>query len=69
MFDENKFKAEIISRGKSLKDVADALDISVVTLYRKMSGESDFYRGEMEKCCEFLGVDNMNEVFFAQEVT
>lgn len=69
MFSENKFKAAVISRGKTLKDVANALGISTVTLYRKMNGESDFYRGEMEKCCEFLGVDNLNDVFFAEKVT
>lgn len=69
MFDENKFKAAVISNGKTLKDVAKALDISTVTLYRKMSGESDFYRNEIEKCRELLGNSNLVEIFFATEVT
>ncbi len=69
MFDENKFKAAVISNGKTLKDVASALNISTVTLYRKMSGESDFYRNEIEKCRDLLGSKNMTEIFFAKEVT
>ena len=69
MFNEAKFKAAVIGSGKTLKDVAVALDISTVTLYRKMSGDSDFYRAEIEKCCKFLNIDNMSDVFFAQKVT
>lgn len=69
MFDENKFKAAVISNGKSLKDVAGALGISTVTLYRKMNGESDFYRNEIEKCKDLLGSNNLMEIFFATEVT
>lgn len=69
MFDEAKFKAAVIGSGKTLKDVASALDISTVTLYRKMSGESDFYRAEIEKCCELLNTKNMSEIFFAHNVT
>lgn len=69
MFDEAKFKATVIENGKTLKDIAAALDISIVTLYRKMSGESDFYRSEIEKCCEALNTNNMSEIFFAHNVT
>lgn len=67
MFDEAKFKADVIGSGKTLKDVASALDISTVTLYRKMSGESDFYRAEIEKCCELLNTKNMSEIFFCSQ--
>lgn len=69
MFDETKFKAAVIGSGKTLKDVANALDISIVTLYRKMNGESDFYRAEIEKCCELLKTNNMSDIFFARKVT
>ncbi len=68
MFDEAKFKAAVIGSGKTLKDIANALDISIVTLYRKMSGESDFYRAEIEKCCKLLNTEIANEIFFAHEV-
>ncbi|NDO18451.1 XRE family transcriptional regulator [Lachnospiraceae bacterium MD329] len=69
MFDENKFRAAVIANGKTLKDVAHALDISIVTLYRKMSGESDFYRNEIEKCRTLLNGDNLNDIFFNDKVT
>jgi DNA-binding XRE family transcriptional regulator len=69
MFDENKFKAAVISNGKTLKDMANGLGISVVTLYRKMNGESDFYRNEIEMCCKLLNADDLNDIFFAKEVS
>lgn len=69
MFDENKFKAAVISNGKTLNDIARKLNISKVTLYRKMSGESDFYRNEIEKCGEILRDSNMVDIFFAPQVT
>ena len=47
MFDEFAFRDLVRRKGKTMKQVAEALGISTTTLYRKMSGESDFYRGEI----------------------
>ncbi len=69
MFDEIAFRYFLAKKGKTLQDIATTLGISKVTLYRKINGESDFFRDEIAKCCEVLGKENMQEIFFAKEVT
>lgn len=71
MFNENRFKAAIIEKGFSLRDVANAMQIAMPTLYRKMKGESDFYRNEIIAYCDLLGINDaskMNDIFFDEEV-
>lgn len=65
MFDEKAFRRMVEDKNLTLDDVAKALDISKVTLYRKMSGESDFYRREMEQVRNLLQAGNMENIFFA----
>lgn len=65
MFDKNKFKAQVLLSGKTLTEVADILGINLTTLYRKMNGESDFYRNEIQMLCEKLDIKNPSEIFFA----
>lgn len=69
MFDEKKFRAALILRGISLNEVAKSMGINIVTLYRKMSGDSDFYRSEIQKFCELTGIENPSDIFFADELT
>lgn len=68
MFDEEKFRQVIKDKGVTLQEVADMLDINLVTLYRKMSGESDFYRNEIETIKDNLHIDNALEIFFAPKI-
>lgn len=67
MFQKNEFKAEVMRRGLSLEDVANALKINPVSLHRKMNGTSDFYRGEIELIINLLGLsgDDVIRIFFA----
>lgn len=65
MFNERAFRRMIEDKNLTLDDVAKALNISKVTLYRKMSGESDFYRREMEAVRNLLHENNMEHIFFA----
>lgn len=65
MFDEKKFRKLIKEKGFSISDIASALNINPSTLYRKMSGESDFYRGEIQILCKLLELKNPSEIFFA----
>ena len=65
MFDKQKFKALIILSGKSIKEVAEALQISESSLYRKMNGTSDLYRNEIQQLCNYLNIENPAEIFFA----
>ena len=69
MFDVRKLRANVVLRGMTMRQVAEALDIDVTTLYRKMNGESDFYRAEIQKLCETLDIDDPASIFFASELT
>ena len=69
MVDKQKLKAQIVLTGKTMTEVAEALDINVVTLYRKMNGVSDFYRRELQILCDILDIEDPKEVFFDREIT
>lgn len=68
MFNRLKFLGKVKEEGKTIKEVADFLGLNVATLYRKMNGESDFYREEMQQLIIFLNISNPMEIFFAQKV-
>lgn len=69
MFDEIAFRKYISDRGVKLKAVAEAMGVAPSTLYRKMKGELDFSRSEIQKCCDFFKVEEMNNIFFAKKVS
>lgn len=52
--------------GMTLDDLAKRLDMSETTLYRKLRGDSDFYRGEIIEIKEILDLDPsaVNCIFF-----
>lgn len=64
MFDYKKFKAELIIKGKNMKDVANVLGINEATLYRKVNGCSDFYRREIQLICNYLDIEDPSDIFF-----
>lgn len=67
MFDEKEFKKRLISAGLSVKEIAKAIGINEVTLYRKIKGTSDFSRNEMSiiKSVLKLNSDDFESIFFA----
>lgn len=69
MFDRLKFKSLVVLRGLTMQEVAKILGIDTATLYRKMSGESDFYRKEIDCLCKVLRIENPQEIFFAENIT
>ncbi len=68
MFSKNLFKAAIIRTGLSSKELAQKIGISERTLYRKMSGDSDFTRIEIIEIRNLLNLSSaeLEEIFFAQ---
>ncbi len=64
MFDSKKFKAELIIKGKNMKDIANVLGINEATLYRKVNGNSDFYRREIQIICNYLDIEDPSDIFF-----
>lgn len=70
MFKRNELRAAMARADKSNAEVAKALNIDVSTLTRKMAGQSDFTREEIEKFRAFLELDwsAVCEIFFAPNV-
>lgn len=67
MFKKNEFKAVLARKEIRVSDLAKALDIDSATLSRKISGQSDFYRHEIEKLCQILELtpEETMQIFFA----
>ena len=70
-FDKRKFMAALKLCGVSVRDVAREIGVSFAALYRKINGESDFYRYEIVAICALLHLDNvkMDDIFFSQKVS
>lgn len=65
MIDVNELKALVVKKGKTMKGLAKYIGVSIPTLYKKLNGQSDFYRHEMIKAAEYLEED-LNYIFFEQ---
>lgn len=65
MIDVNRFNACIVAKGETQSDAARIMGMNPSTLYRKVTGVSDFYRSEIEAFCLHYDA-NPNEIFFAE---
>ena len=68
MFNKNKFKAQLVLKGYTMKDVAEALGINVATIYRKVNADGDFSRKEINTLIDILEIQNPSEIFFDDEL-
>lgn len=68
MFKKNEFRAILVRKEISASEIAKELGIDPATLSRKISGQSDFYRNEIEKICRILELspDETMQIFFVQ---
>lgn len=69
MFDEGKFREAVNNSGKTMEDVSNHLGINNSTLWRKVTGKTEFTRTEIQLICGLLHLDSPNEIFFAKELT
>lgn len=69
MFDRSKFTAAMKRQNLKQEDVSLTLSINESTLYRKMTGESDFTRAEIQTLRNLLSlnVGDAEAIFFADE--
>lgn len=67
MLNVKKFRSVLILEGKTYKNIAELLNINITTLYRKLNGESDFYRNEIDTVAKYLKLtlEEVEEIFFA----
>ena len=70
MFDRYAFRAKVIEKKRRLSDVADAICVNPVTLSRKMNGESEFTRAEIQKIKDYLCMssEDVDRIFFSKEL-
>lgn len=67
MFNKNKFRAKLVEQGQSVEHLASVLGLNPATLYRKIAGESDFVRHEIQTLKQYLKLsdEDVMEIFFA----
>lgn len=69
----DKYKLEYYMKlkGKSKKELCEAIDISEAAFYRKCNGGSEFTRDEIIKIAETLELsgDDILSIFFAEKVS
>lgn len=70
MFASNEFNALIAKHGQTKEDVAAIIGVNPATLYRKISGVSDFTRREIQTISRAysLTADDINNIFFADKL-
>lgn len=66
MFNKTFFKYAVDRSGHTMVEVANKLSINPATLYRKMNGDSDFTRLEIQGIKDFLGltIKECDKIFF-----
>ena len=66
----NLFMSCIIALGMSVESLANKIGMHPVTLYRKLSGKSDFTRKEILSICYELKLDSeqMERIFFDEKL-
>lgn len=69
MFNLPEYRAAMARKGLTKKDVAQALNITEVTLWRKLKRGGDFSRAEINTLVDLMDIEDVAAVFFAPEVT
>jgi hypothetical protein len=62
--DRNLFMYLTKRAGKSMQDVADAWKVPLSGVYKRLTGEVEIRRGEMESWMLLVGVGDAGPVFF-----
>lgn len=66
MFDKNHFQSKYVEHGLNSADIAKIMGINPATLSRKVNGESDFTRNEIQlfRSALELTADEIDYIFF-----
>ncbi len=67
----NLLRAKIVEMGYNMKTFSKATGINRVSLYRRLSGEVEFDRKEIDVISNVLSLnsDQIFEIFFARQVS
>lgn len=64
MIDKRRLKAALALSGKSVEDAATFMGINASTLYRKISGRSEFTFSEIISFCKCVNAPDPAAIFF-----
>lgn len=67
MFQKNEFKAALVRKNITIAEVAQALNLNPSSVSRKINGQSDFLRCEIEVIQKMLELtpEDVLKIFFA----
>ncbi len=68
MFDEKRFRAQMILADVTMKELAKLLGIDESTLYRKIKAGGAFSRKEINTMIPVLKIEKPMEIFFTEEL-
>ena len=71
MTDTLRLRERIKDSGLKYQYIADKMGLSRFGLMKKIENETEFKTSEVEKLCEILSIDSLDErmaIFFAKEV-
>lgn len=70
MFNRNALRAKVVAAGMTLAELASNIGISAATLTRKMAGDSDFTRLEIQHIRSVLHLTaaEADAIFFGNEL-
>ena len=68
MFNTTEFKAQMVRKNLSGRDVAKALGINEATFYRKLRNDGSFTRGEIDTLIRVMDIANPSDIFFATKL-
>lgn len=68
MFDEKRFRAQMILANVTMKELAKILEIDESTLYRKIKAGGTFSRKEINAMIPVLKIKEPMEIFFTEEL-
>ena len=70
MLNKNKLRGKIAEAGMTVASLAAAIGLNPATLHRKINGETEFTRAEIQTITEVLNltVEEVQEIFFARKL-
>jgi len=71
LINSNLLRSQMVLKGVSRKQLADAQGWSTTTVHRKIKGKSAFTGPEIQICVELLKLDSItaSEIFFANKMS
>lgn len=68
MFNKKMFRAQMVLKGITAKELSEKLGINESTLYRKINADGSFTREEINQMIVILGISDPKAIFFSDEL-